>query len=175
MVNGPDDLLAAAIPGLLLYAAATDLLSRRIPNRVCIVLAVVALGWQLLEGPARIWDPLLAGLLIFLPLGWFWSRGWLGGGDVKLATALALWSGLSGLPDFLLVTTLAGGAIAFGALVLPWFARRLAVVLASLSTLGLHPAAALAAGLSAPSRGVPYGVALAMGGLWLWVERSMPN
>ncbi len=175
MASGAGDILAAAIPGLLLYAAAADLLHRRIPNSVCAAVALVALSWQLLQGPFRIWNPVLAGLLIFLPLTWFWSRGWLGGGDVKLATALALWAGLSDLPDFLLVTTLGGGAIAFGVLVVPWLAQRLVVVLASLSALGLRPAAPLLTGLVAPARGVPYGLALATGGLWLWVERFMAN
>ncbi len=174
-MNGASDLLAAAVPGLLLFAAAVDLVSRRLPNSLCGVLLVVALLWQFLQGPLHIWDPLLAGIAVFLPLAWFWSRGWLGGGDVKLATALAVWAGLAGLPDFLLVTTLAGGAVAFGTLILPWFARRAVLVLASLSALGIRPAAGLAAGLASPPRGVPYGVALACGGLWIWFERFMTN
>ncbi len=174
-MSGADDILAAAIPGLLLYAAVTDLASRRIPNRLCAALAVVALAWHLLRTPFRLWDPLLAAALLFLPLAWFWSRGWLGGGDVKFAAALGLWSGLSGLPELLLVTTLAGGVVALGTLLLPWFGRRLLVVLASLSAAGLRPAGGLAARLATASHGVPYGVALACGGLWIWARQFVSN
>jgi len=170
-VSGTGDILAAAIPGLLLYAAFTDLTSRRLSNRLCALVAVLALAWQFGQAPARIWAPLAAGLLVLVPLGWFWSRGWLGGGDVKFATALAFWAGLSDLPELLLVTTLAGGIVALGVLLRPWFAQRLAVVLASLSALGLRPAGGVAARLALAPRGVPYGVALAGGGLWIWVQR----
>jgi len=170
-VNGASDILAAAVPGLLLFGAVADLVERRLPNRLCAALAAVATLWQFLQGPYRIWDPLLAALAVFLPLAWAWSRGWLGGGDVKFAAALGIWSGLGGLPDFLLVTALAGGVIALAMLLRPWFARGAFVVLASLSVAGLRPAAALAAGLSGPARGVPYGVALACGGLWIWFQR----
>ncbi len=40
------------------------------------------------------------------------SRGWLGGGDVKLMTAIAAWTGLAGLPLMFLATSISGGALA---------------------------------------------------------------
>ncbi len=170
-MTGTGDILAAAIPGLLLYAAFTDLTRRRLSNRLCALFAILALAWQLGQAPARIWSPLAAGILVLVPLGWFWSRGWLGGGDVKFATALAFWAGLPELPELLLVTTLAGGIVALGTLLRPWFAQRLVVVLASLASLGLRPAGGVAARLALAPRGVPYGVALACGGLWIWGQR----
>lgn len=67
-----------------------------------------------------------------------------GGGDVKLLAALAFWTGFSDLPRLLLVTTLAGGALALGILV--W--RRLR----------------LATGETIDQR-LPYGIAIAAGGI----------
>src|SRR5210317_1429760 len=37
---------------------------------------------------------------------------WLGGGDVKLLTAVALWTGLQTLPIYLITVALAGGLLA---------------------------------------------------------------
>jgi prepilin peptidase CpaA len=44
-------------------------------------------------------------------LGLF-AAGWMGGGDIKLLVATAFWTGLHGLPHFLLGVSLAGGALA---------------------------------------------------------------
>ena len=65
----------------------------------------------------------------------------LGGGDVKLIAAAALWLGAAALGPFLLATALAGGALAVGFL-LARHARR--------------------EGLAA---GLPYGIAIAAGGI----------
>src|SRR5579875_269876 len=99
-------------------AAASDLRTRRIPNALCAALAAAGLAVAAVErGPggvavaaAMIACVLLVGTIAF-------SRGWFGGGDVKLIAA-----GCSGLvpahaADFLLYTALCGGVLALAALV----------------------------------------------------------
>lgn len=58
------------------------------------------------------------GFLIF-------AMRWMGGGDIKLLTACALWVGLKALPDFLLLTAVFGGLVALVLIVvrqaLVWF------------------------------------------------------
>lgn len=54
----------------------------------------------------------LAGLVFALGFISF-MVGWIGGGDVKLLTALTLWAGPSHGPELLVMTTLAGGLMAF--------------------------------------------------------------
>lgn len=44
--------------------------------------------------------------------------GWIGGGDVKLLTALTLWAGPSHGPELLVMTTLVGGLMAFALILL---------------------------------------------------------
>jgi prepilin peptidase CpaA len=85
--------------------------------------------------------------------------GWIGGGDAKLAAATALWLGWTPLADYGLVSALAGGALTLTIL----FARRIALpaVLASQTWIArLHNARS----------GIPYGIALALGGLAVYPE-----
>jgi len=96
---------------LVLLAAAHDLATRRIPNALCALLALLSLAARATEGLAALGATLAAASALFALLVVLFSRGLLGGGDVKLATAGAL-----GLPpvaiwDFVVATTLAGGLL----------------------------------------------------------------
>ena len=51
------------------------------------------------------WAYFVVGAILF-------SRGWLGGGDVKLLTAATLWVGPAGTPTLLLLTSVLGGGLA---------------------------------------------------------------
>jgi prepilin peptidase CpaA len=51
-----------------------------------------------------------AGVIVFG--GVLFSRGWIGGGDVKLLAAAALWAGAGAFPPLLLLTGLIGGLLA---------------------------------------------------------------
>ena len=92
----------------------------------------------------------------------------LGGGDVKLLAALAVWAGTAEALRFLLVTALAGGGLALAWL---WYCRIGWAALAPLRAAfggpavlsSFDPAAAM-------DRGLPYGVAIAAGGGWLWLR-----
>jgi len=103
---------------LLAFAAWRDVATRTIPDEVSIALAVVGIAARAVFGVEALVHSLaaaslLGGLLVFLH-----ARGFLGGGDVKLATALAL--GLSPLDVWNLVVAvaLAGGVLGLLYLVL---------------------------------------------------------
>lgn len=111
VISSSHPLLLVAAALLALTAAAVDVLLRRIPNRLCAALAVVALATRLAEGFVAAAASLAAAAILFAVLFALFLRGVLGGGDVKLATAAAL-----GLPplavwDFVVVTALAGGVL----------------------------------------------------------------
>lgn len=150
-------LLLTGFAGLMAAAAFEDFRRLIIPNWV--ILALLAL-WpaHLATLPTAAW--LLDGagafgcaLGIFAVGALLYARGCVGGGDVKLLAAAALWMGPAATPEFLLLTALAGGVLAM-ALLTP---------VGGLITLGrtvLGPA-----GLDAPANAVPYGVAIAAAAL----------
>jgi prepilin peptidase CpaA len=147
-------------PALVILGGARDLVSYRIPNWISLALlagfalaalaalvagvAPSALGLNLAVGAGA----LVVGAIMF-------ALGWIGGGDAKLFAAAALWIGWPAAGDYVVVTGLAGGALAtlllslrsaiFRPYVLsgpPWFMR-----------------------LAEPGENVPYGVAIAVGAL----------
>jgi prepilin peptidase CpaA len=143
-----------AIPPLAILAAAAlcDARWRIIPNALPLALAAGGVAAALVAGwPAGLWSA-LAALAVFAGGAALFALRARGGGDVKLAAALTLWLPADHVPAFLLLTSLAGGALALG--VAAW---RVAVDLAQ----GAGPRAAWRAALSAPA---PYGVAIAAGG-----------
>lgn len=139
---------------ILLAAAATDLAAWRIPNALP---ALLALGAVTLGFPHGVDEALSRGaaFAVVTAVGLaLWLRRGLGGGDVKLLSAAALWTPLSTLPVFVLVLALAGGIQA-------------AAVLAQAR---LAPA-----GASAPGRRrMPYAVSIAAAGLaWAAVRAGL--
>jgi prepilin peptidase CpaA len=99
---------------LIAIAAASDIAARRIANHLSVPLAAgglaaqaVALGWD------GIGDGLSAAAVLGTVLWIPWRRGWLGGGDLKLAVGAAAWVGMRGLPGYLLVAALVAGLAAF--------------------------------------------------------------
>lgn len=111
-------ILAASV---LVYLAVVwnDLFHRSIPD----VLSVAIVGFAILRlSFAPHAGPLLATLLttaIVFAIGlFFFARGWLGGGDVKLVSATTLLVGAEDTLPFLLWMALAGGVLSV--LVLIW-------------------------------------------------------
>ena len=152
---------------LLLISAAEDARRLIIPNRYCLAIAFLYPAYVLSTPVAVDWPAAAAVAAAALAIGFvcFLFRV-AGGGDVKLFAATALWAGPSLFPNFLLVTSLIGGGI--------WLAvlarRRLAGVFAAWprGSAGLSPAPAAAVARVEAQAGappIPYGVAIAAGGL----------
>jgi len=102
----------AVLTALLAAAVGWDVLRRRVPNPLSLAVAATGLAAQLytagFSGVASGAAALLAtGALLWFP----WSKGHLGGGDLKLAAATATWLGLARLPGYLLSAAIAGGLL----------------------------------------------------------------
>lgn len=141
---------------LMISAAISDIFTMTIPNRLCALLAVSFFPAALLAQlpPAVLAAHLVSGLMVLAGTFLLFQFGWLGGGDAKLAAAATMWLGWSGLPVFLLQTGIWGGALCALLLLLRSLRPSLSL---------LRPA--FIARLAEPSAGVPYGVAIAVGGL----------
>lgn len=153
---------------LLVWAAVSDLRSYVIPNRICVaVAALYPIYWLtgLVGGMPVDWSGgvLAAALMFAIGFGLF-SMGLMGGGDVKLFSAVALWSGLSWLMPLVIVAGVAGGVLSVGLIGakaamlmrLPTDVRALAYP--------SGPHGMVRAILKTP---VPYGAAIAFGGLFI--------
>jgi prepilin peptidase CpaA len=101
---------------LLLWAAATDIRSRIISNRMNLAIALLAVPWWLAAGLSA-QDILLqigAAAVVLVVFGCCFALGMMGGGDVKLLTALALWLPLGAMLSMLVWMALAGGLLTLG-------------------------------------------------------------
>lgn len=143
--------------GLLCVAALTDLTSYTIPNWIsgalllAFPLAALAAGmpWQLAAQHAAV-----GGAALVIGMGLF-ALGWLGGGDAKLFSATALWLGLPAAGHYLMWVAFTGAGLTIALIV----ARQMWAIAPA-------PAApAWVRTLFAPKGDVPYGLALAAGGL----------
>jgi prepilin peptidase CpaA len=156
-------LLFLSFPAAMAFAGAMDLFTMTIPNRISIgliaaflVAAVVApLGW------AELGSHIGAGMLMLVVGIALFACGFLGGGDAKLLAAAALWFGFERLLEYLVLVSLAGGVL----VLLILFYRSIAPPL----WLCRQP---WAMRLHTKAGGVPYGIALAAAGLWLYPSTS---
>jgi prepilin peptidase CpaA len=84
-----------ATAAILFYAALTDLRQFTISNHLIVVLVLLFILHTTISGR---WSdlPLNIGFaaVIFVFLVWFYTRGWMGGGDVKMLTVALLWTGI---------------------------------------------------------------------------------
>ncbi|HEX2148278.1 MAG TPA: prepilin peptidase [Pseudorhizobium sp.] len=143
-------------PVCLFIAAVSDLFTMTIPNRIPVFLlasfAVLApvsgLPW------AEISMSVAAGAVVLAVCFGFFALNIMGGGDVKLLAASALWFGFSSaLAAFIVTTALWGGMITLFVIVLRNQASRFAAIEA------VVPAQILT------SKKVPYGVAIGIAGM----------
>jgi len=143
-----------ALGATLLWAAVTDIRSRRISNSLSLFVLVLfafsaftALASGQDWSTAVFWPMLSAGIIFAIGLGLFVAR-LMGGGDVKIMSATALFAGPSLSLPFILYVTIAGGFVAVATM--------------------LH---AHIKKMDARTAKVPYGVAIAIGGLWVCFQR----
>lgn len=151
------DLLRISLfPALMAFAAASDLLTMTISNRVSLLLVAGFLVLAPLSGLGA-YDILLhfgAGALVLAVAFGCFAMGWVGGGDAKVVAAAALWFGFDHLLDYLLYASLFGGALTL--LLLGFRQWPLPFGLAGQGWLSrLHD----------QQSGIPYGIALALGAL----------
>ncbi|KAB0682999.1 peptidase [Aureimonas leprariae] len=137
------------------FAAASDLVTMTIANRVPIVLAVSFLALAFATGmpPAVIGLHFVVGLAALLVTFGCFAAGWMGGGDAKLVAATALWLGpTEAMTQYLLLGALLGGALTLGLL-------SLRSVLQPVTTIDFVDR------LLEEKTGIPYGIALGFAGL----------
>ncbi|MFK7840904.1 MAG: prepilin peptidase [Sphingorhabdus sp.] len=132
----------------LIVAAITDLKSRRISNWLNLIIALGAPVFWVISGMA-FWPDMIGQLglaaVIFTIFGGMFAIGAMGGGDVKLLTALALWMHWLTFLELLVIMSIAGGVLTL----LMMISKKIKKT-------------------EGPVK-VPYGVAIAFSGLWtIW-------
>jgi prepilin peptidase CpaA len=142
-----------------------DLARRRIPNAVSLTTACLGVLVQAMDrGGASALSGVAAGAVTVALLYRPWVVGGIGGGDVKLAAAAAIWVGLGGMIRYALAVSASGGAVAIVAYLLSVQAARREMktnlTLAALQQ-RLPPVPEKTAGRVS----VPYGVAVSAGAL----------
>jgi len=148
-------------PALMAFAASSDLITMTISNRVSLVLIgaffVLAIMWSM--PLAEIGTHVGAAAAVLVVSFIFYARGWIGGGDAKLAAATALWLGFDQLPNYLIVASLFGGLLTL--VILRFRAMPLPSLLADQEW---------AKRLHRVDTGVPYGIALAFAALTIYPD-----
>src|SRR5918998_1553331 len=148
--------LAWILPGLLaallIAASVFDLRSRTIPNSLNLAIALLAVPFWWATG-LSLWPD--AALQLAVAGGVFglfalvFALGGMGGGDVKLVAAVALWLPFEAVIVLLVLMSLAGGLLTIAMLIRKRLARKEGQL------------------------EIPYGVAIAFGGLWLIGQRFL--
>jgi prepilin peptidase CpaA len=146
------DLLLFGLAGILVFAAIVDVRTFTISNRLNLTVALLApfYWWSISLAP---WPGMAiqlgASVAVFVLLAVAFYAGMMGGGDVKLAAALALWFSPQGTVRFLVMMSLAGGVLTL--IVLAWHRARKRE--------------------GRPE--IPYGVAIAFGALAILAQRFL--
>lgn len=143
--------LIALLGTLLIVAAVTDLRARIISNRLNLAIALLAPLWWLACGLG--WGgvamQIAVGLAVFALFATLFALGWMGGGDVKLLGALALWFPWDGMLSLLVLMAVLGGGVTLVTVIHHRMTRR----------------------LGTPE--IPYGIAISIAALWLLGERYL--
>jgi prepilin peptidase CpaA len=148
-------------PALMAFAASSDLFTMTISNRLSIALAVGFFALALVAGMNLnvIGMHVAAGALVLVIAFGFFSQGWIGGGDAKLAAATALWFGFEHLMDYMLHAAIFGGILT---LLLLQF-RKYPLPLFMIKQPWIQR-------LHEKGGGVPYGIALAAAALLVYPQ-----
>lgn len=144
--------LLVALAALLVAAAVCDLRKREIPHWIVIPVAALAPVFWWSTGLA-LWPEMAiqlgVALIVFALFAFAFARGWMGGGDVKLLSALVLWLPPMAVLALVVIMSFAGGVL-------------------TLVTVASHRIRKLSGAVE-----VPYGVAIAFAGLWLIGQRFL--
>ncbi len=152
--------LWTAMPTLLLVLLAAgllaccwwDLKTRTIPNWLNLAIALGAIPFWIATG-LSVWPDMALQIGVAFIAFWVFAAafamGAMGGGDVKLIAALALWLPWQTVLVLVFLMSVAGGVLTLGYLIRHKLAKR------------------------EEKLEIPYGVAIAFGGLWLISERFL--
>ena len=145
-----DAITYSLVGGALLVAAFWDVKTRRIPNQISLFLIALFVGTtaaRILQGSdpvETVFLPLAGGAAVFAGTFFLFWRGYLGGGDAKLLTVLALFTPFSLILPMLWIMAVAGGVLALTTLIWTRIKDRKVTV--------------------------PYGVAITIAGLWVCLQ-----
>lgn len=144
--------LLGVLGALLVVACVTDLRARIISNRLNLCIAAMAPLWWFASG-LDLWPgmamQLALALAVFFAFAILFSIGCMGGGDVKLLGALALWFPWGAVLSMLMLMALLGGVVTIVTVIHHRMTRR----------------------LGQPQ--IPYGIAISFAALWLIGERYL--
>ena len=137
---------------MLLACSVWDLKTRTIPNWLNLAIALLAIPfWFSIDLP--LWPNIAIQVAVAFVAFWVFAAafamGAMGGGDVKLIAALALWLPWQAVLVLVFLMSIAGGVLTLGYLIVHKLAKR------------------------EDKLEIPYGVAIAFGGLWLISERFL--
>ncbi len=108
-----DAIRLVLFPALMAFAASSDLLTMTISNRVSLILVGGFFALAMISGMSAV-DVLAhvgAAAIVLAAAFVCFARGWIGGGDAKLAAATALWLGFDHLVAYLVYASLFGGSL----------------------------------------------------------------
>ena len=144
--------LLGVLAAMLLACCWWDLKTRTIPNALNLAIALLAVAFWLSLG-LPVWPEMALRVAIAFVTFWVFAAafamGAMGGGDVKLIAALALWLPWQAVLALVFLMSVAGGVLTLGYLIRHKLAKR------------------------QEKLEIPYGVAIAFGGLWLISERFL--
>jgi prepilin peptidase CpaA len=161
MIMVADTIRLMLFPAMMAFAASSDLLTLTISNRVSLILVGGFFALAMMGGLSTaemLWHIGAAGVVLAVTFSFF-TRGWIGGGDAKLAAATALWLGFDHLLPYFVYASLFGGALT------------LALIQFRLAPLsGWLARQELMQRLHREDGGVPYGIALAAAALAVYPD-----
>jgi prepilin peptidase CpaA len=145
-------ILLGLLAAMLLACCWWDLKTRTIPNWLNLAIALCAVAFWVAVG-LPVWPEVAVRVAVAFVTFWVFAAafamGAMGGGDVKLIAALALWLPWQAVLVLLFLMSIAGGVLTLGYLIRHKLAKR------------------------EEKLEIPYGVAIAFGGLWLISERFL--
>jgi prepilin peptidase CpaA len=148
-------------PALMAFAAASDLFTMTISNRVSLALTAGFLILAFAGGMdlTQILSHICAGATVLAFAFGCFAMGWVGGGDAKVAATAALWFGFGHLMNYLLYASVFGGVLTLLLLQLRQWPLPYALT-GQAWLMRLH----------AKDSGIPYGIALAIGALMIYPD-----
>jgi len=137
----------------LITAAVWDVIFQEIPNLAPVGVVGAFIVFAITE-PLGIWTVIshvTVGMATLGAFSVFFLRGWMGGGDVKLIAASAVWFGTQGVFPYLLTMAFVGGGFALFIIVVRFLVPK-----------GLQFRSTWLQRFVLPGEGIPYGVAIAL-------------